>query len=154
MIEGDSDVTLSPGLYVIKDGAWAVLGNASVSGSGVTIFLKGTKGKINFNDTSSVNITAPTTGPLQGLLIFQDRNSSSSHSWNGRSTSLVGVIYLPSGDLTANSNHLITPYRSCTVIIANTLKLNSGAGVSIDLTGPTCRSMLPAAYRRGVVLLD
>ncbi|MFZ1412971.1 MAG: TadG family pilus assembly protein [Defluviicoccus sp.] len=153
-IEKDSKINLSPGLYVIKDGALKVLDTSSISGTEVTIFLTGAKAFINFNDESSVNLKAPTTGDYRGILLFQDPASSNQHTWNGQSTSLVGVIHLPSSELKALTNHLITPYRSCTVLITKTLDLNSGAGISIDLSGPTCRQSLPAPYQRGVVLLD
>jgi hypothetical protein len=153
-IEQASTITLSPGVYVIKDGPLKVLDTSLLEGSDVTIFLTGKKTILNFNDSSSVNLSAPTTGEFQGVLFFQDRAVSNRHNWNGRSTNLVGVIYLPASALTANSNHLVTPYKSCTVMITKTLDLSSGAGISIDLSTPTCRQMLPSPYQRGVTLLD
>ena len=153
-IENASTITLSPGLYVLKDGPLKVLDTSSLEGVDVTILLAGKKTILNFNDNSSVDLSAPTTGEFQGILFFQDRAISNKHNWNGRATNLVGVIYLPSSALTAHSNHLVTPYKSCTVMITKTLDLSSGAGISIDLSTPSCRQMLPSPYRRGVTLLD
>jgi hypothetical protein len=153
-IENGADIILSPGIYIIKDGPLKVLDKSSLSGSEVTIYLTGTKTILNFNDESYVNLSAPITGQYQGILFFQNRYDSNSHKWNGNSTNLIGVVYLPSSALAASSNHLVTPYRSCTVIITKTLEINSGAGVSIDLASSSCREMLPSAYRRGVVLFD
>ena len=153
-IEQDSRITLSPGVYVIKDGPMKVLDTSSLEGSDVTFILIGKKTILNFNGDSSVNLSAPASGEFQGVLFFQDRAVSNKHNWNGRSTNLVGVIYLPSSALTAHSNHLVTPYKSCTVMITKTLDLSSGAGISIDLSTPSCRQMLPSPYQRGVTLLD
>ncbi len=154
-IDGTSKVTLSPGVYVIKDGPLSVLSNSALEGSGVTIYLTGSGSQLFFDSNSKISLEAPTSGPFEGVLIYQDPKYGGLHAWNGNSSAtLQGVIYLPSGKLFSENENQITPKKSCTVLIVNEMEFNSNSGISIDLTDTVCRSALPAAYRRGVVLLQ
>ncbi len=154
-IDGTSTVTLAPGNYIIRDGAFTIAKNAAVSGSDVTIFLTGKLALINFAAGSQINLSAPTDGDHAGVLFFQDPKSPIINFWLGRSTSeLRGVVYLPSGALYADGANNVTPERSCTVLITKQLYLGPSASVSIDLSGAQCRNALPGPYRRGVVLFE
>ncbi len=154
-IDADSDITLSAGTYIIKDGPFKVLSNSVITGSDVTIFLTGTDGLLFFDSNSSIALTAPTSGAFAGILFFQDRDFGGIHEWNGNSTTtLRGVIYFPSGRLFSVSLNKITPLHSCTVLIASALEFNSNSGVSIDVTSADCRRALPDPYQRGIVLLQ
>lgn len=154
-IDGNSNVTFSAGTYVIQDGPLNVLSNSSITGSEVTIFLTGKDSVLFFDSNSSIALTAPVGGAFEGILFFQDPNSGGVHRWNGNSTTtLRGVIYLPSGKLEAENANKITPMESCTVLIANAIEFNSNSGVSIDITQSSCRSFLPSPYSRGIVLLQ
>ena len=151
-----SNITLSPGLYVIKGGPLVVAKGSTLSGSGVTIVLTDIVDVgLQFAQGATINLSAPTAGTTEGILFFQDRNFDMLHLWNGNSTTdLVGVIYLPTGTLIADSANQITPSNSCTVLIAWTLLVSNGASVSVDFSNSACRNSLPAAYRRDVVLLQ
>ena len=154
-IDGESNVTLSAGTYVIQDGPFSVLGNSSVEGSEATIFLTGENGVLFFDSNSSISLTAPTSGEFEGVLFFQDPDFGGTHQWNGNSTTtLRGVIYLPSGKLKSENVNKITPSNSCTVLIANAIEFNSNSGVSIDISSAGCRGALPGPYSRGIVLLN
>jgi hypothetical protein len=154
-IDGESNVTLSAGTYVIQDGPFSVLGNSSVEGSEVTVFLTDENGVLFFDSNSSISLTAPTSGEFEGVLFFQDPDFGGTHQWNGNSTTtLRGVIYLPSGKLKSENVNKITPSNSCTVLIANAIEFNSNSGVSIDISSADCRGVLPGPYSRGIVLLE
>lgn len=154
-IKGGASVTLSPGTYIIRDGAFSIANNASLSGSGVTIFLIGANAEIAFSGGSVVNLTSPTEGDYAGVLIYQDPKSPAKNQWNGTSPSdLRGVIYLPTSALYADGSSSVTPERSCTVLITRELYLGSKASISIDLASTQCRNALPGPYRRGVVLFQ
>lgn len=154
-IDDGSHITLSPGLYVIKDGELEVDGGSTLSGSGVTIVLTGDDASLNFDDDSTIGLSAPTSGATHGILFFQDKNFQNDHDWDGNSTTdLKGVIYLPSGKLTADSANQITPQDSCTVIIVWDLEVINFSSISVDFSSSSCRNSLPASYRRDVVLLQ
>jgi hypothetical protein len=101
------NVTLNPGTYVIDGGDLSIGAQARVTGNGVTIILSSknaasnpnTIGQIKMNGGAQVNLTAPTGGTYQGVLIYQDRRATISNQpnkVNGNSSSkLQGAIYVP-----------------------------------------------------------
>ena len=78
---GNGTLTLSSGIYIIEGGGFTVSGNASVTGSGVTIINAGSKyptsggtyGAITLSGNGSYRLSPPTTGPTP-------ESSSSSHA--------------------------------------------------------------------------
>ena len=104
-------VTLNPGTYVIDGGDLSIGSQAKVTGTGVTIILTSKTaasnpnsiGQIKMNGGATVNLTAPTTGTYQGVLIYQDRRatlSNQSNKVNGNSASkLQGAVYVASQEV-------------------------------------------------------
>ena len=72
-IAGKSDIVLAAGTYVIKDGPLSILDTARVGGEDITFFLTGRNAVIQFEDMSTLTLTAPTSGDMAGILVFQDR---------------------------------------------------------------------------------
>jgi hypothetical protein len=77
-VSGSARLTLNLGTYVLKGGGLNLAGNAVLTGTGgVTFYNTGTSSTYKpitmTNDSGSVNLAAPTTGPLAGILFFQDR---------------------------------------------------------------------------------
>ncbi len=154
-ISAGSHVMLSPGLYIVQDGPLVVAAGSSITGSGVTIFLTGKRAVVSFLGRSTIDLAAPTSGPMEGVLFFQDREFGGTHNWAGQSsTFLQGVIYFPSGKLASKSRNSITPEQSCVVLIADRLEFSANSGASIDITQSNCRNSLTSAYSRGIVLLQ
>jgi Flp pilus assembly protein TadG len=116
------NVRFRPGVYVIKNGGWNVNGG-TWSGSGVTFYFAD-QSKIQFNSGVAANITAPTSGTYQDLVMFE--KSGLPHSQmifdDSRNMSLQGIIYLPSRDVTFNYGSALTSKKMTLVI--NTLILN------------------------------
>lgn len=99
-IKGKAEVHLAPGVYIMKNGPFTVTGQADVQGSGITIFLTGTDAVADMGGSGAIDLSAPTTGDLAGMLIFEDRDNPmlQSHSFRGGSNkSYSGVIYTPNG---------------------------------------------------------
>ena len=107
------NITLSPGIYFVDGGSFTSNGGATVTGNGVTIFLTGdtpdTCAKMQWNDAnSSLTLTPPTSGPLAGIAIFQDRKCTANPATNtnmiggGAAISITGVIYFPQQNVTYN----------------------------------------------------
>src|SRR5262249_18264858 len=108
-VTGGSSVTLQPGTYVIDGGSFSISGNSSISGTGVTIILTSSRrsnyATASISGGSTVNISAPTSGTLQGLAFYQDRNapSSGNDSFSGGTTqNITGAIYFPNQGVTFN----------------------------------------------------
>ena len=70
-------VKLASGIFVIKDGPLWVDGGASISGTDVGIYLTGSAANLMFDADTTVSLSAPTGGPLAGILIFDDPSGAS-----------------------------------------------------------------------------
>jgi Flp pilus assembly protein TadG len=145
-LSGGSSVTLSPGTYIIDRGSFSISGNSSISGSGVTIILTSSTGSnyatASVSGGSTVNITAPTSGPLAGLAFFQDRNApqSGSDSFSGGTTqNITGALYFPNQGLTF-SGGTATGGAICTQLVALTITFNGNANFNNNCQGTGVRA--------------
>lgn len=172
-LKGDARVTLQPGLYVIDNGKLEVDDDAVLEGDGVTILLYGLDAEMDIKGNARLRLTAPTSGDLQGMLIVQTRASEDlgnsdyeddfdgksdggkNNKWDSKEASeMTGVIYLPDGKFTSKIEANITGTDACFVLVANQIKLDGKARMSIDLSSTACRKMLPTAFSRSIALLD
>ncbi len=133
----------APGIYVINGGVLNINAQYVVSGSGVMFVLKNGAG-IRINGGANINLTAMTASELmaqgvsstvaqklQGMLIFEDRNSSGdTHNIiNGNaSTVLNGTVYLPASGLTFSGTASVT--SQCLMVVANTIYITGDANMS------------------------
>lgn len=145
------EVHLDPGVYIVDGGALSVASTASLLGTGVTFFLTA-DADININGTSDVQISAPTSGPYAGLVIFADPENGSDleYNINGDSGSFItGAIYSPSGTVIANGTS--TSGGGCTQIVARMVQINGGTGFGSDCTGVGTGPLLSV---RPIVLVE
>jgi Flp pilus assembly protein TadG len=116
--------TLTPGLYVISGPSgteWDQSGNSSsiIAGSGVTLYFTcGTAGApvacaspsqtgatLDAAGNGSIQISPPTSGPLQGVAIAYDRHNNATMRMTGNGISnMSGAVYMQSGMLQMNGN--------------------------------------------------
>lgn len=154
-IEGESHITLQPGVYVIDNGKLEVKDETILEGDGVTILLRGEDAELDVKDEASIRLTAPTDGVYQGLLLVQSQGADKENKWDSEAASeLTGVVYLPDGRFTSKISSHITGTSACFVLIAKEIKLEGEAEMSIDLSSSACRNSLPSAFSRSVVLLS
>jgi Flp pilus assembly protein TadG len=99
-IKGQAEVNMAPGTYIMKNGPFTITGQANVTGIGVTIFLTGHDAVADTGGNGAIELSAPTTGDLAGILFFEDRDNPplQEHAFRGGSNkSYSGVIYTPVG---------------------------------------------------------
>ncbi len=116
-IKGDAQVTLNTGVYVLRGGGFYVAGAGThVQGDGITLYntcfqaCVGTESDqdqfspIEITSSSSVDLSAPGSGPTEGMLFFQDPGGPTSpdpgsHPVNRIDSSvdatLEGIMYFP-----------------------------------------------------------
>ena len=95
-VVGSGTLNLSPGLYIFT-GPVAFTGSITINGTGVTLYTTST---MSMTGSGSMNLTAPTSGTYNGILLFQSRTDTSSISFTGSAGSNVqGIIYAPSAGL-------------------------------------------------------
>ncbi len=135
-INGNANITFQPGTYILNGGGMTLNGNGNLAGAGVTFY--DTKGyssyqPIVFNGNGVVNLSAPTSGPLQGMLFFQDRSVSNAAGSiiNGNlGSTFDGALYFPTTSLTYNGDS--TPSSGYTIIVADTITLNGNVTMLIN----------------------
>lgn len=135
-ITGNANVTFSPGTYILAGGGLSVTGNSTLSGSGATFYNTQASGyaysAINLSGNETANLSAPTSGALEGILFFQDRSvptgSAGSVIVGNSSSTFDGVVYFPTTSLTYTGNSSATGY---TFLIADTIGATGNASMTI-----------------------
>jgi Flp pilus assembly protein TadG len=119
------DVTFAPGVYVIRGGNWNVNGG-TWSGNGVVFYFADTS-IIQFNSAVSATLTAPASGPYEGVAMFEKAGLSRSPFVldDSQNFEIEGLIYLPSRDTIFNAASSLTD-KAFTLVV-NTLILNQTA---------------------------
>ncbi len=135
-VQLSGNLALPAATYVIK-GDLDVKSNANITGDGVTFILThddpADTGRLtNFGSNATVTLSAPTSGPWQGLLFYQDPLASCAANQpnrftGGPSMSLDGVIYAPACAVdfrgnTANSD-------GCLQIVSRTVSFSGNSTV-------------------------
>jgi hypothetical protein len=127
-IAGLSKVTFEPGVYIIKDGPFLVAGASEITGHGVGFFLTGIS-IFTFDPLTRIELSAPTEGPLAGLLFFGSRSQSKlliNTILSDRAQVMTGIIYLPTTTLVADSLARIGSESAYTAIVSRKLLLMDG----------------------------
>jgi Flp pilus assembly protein TadG len=127
---GTRNVTMTAGIYVFT-GDLDFTGNGSLTGTGVTLYFAGPNGTLGGpgNGNTTLNLTAPTSGTYNGILIYQDRTDANLGELNGVPiTNLKGIIYMPDAPLEFSGN---TTSNLTTVLIVNQLIEQGNATVNI-----------------------
>jgi hypothetical protein len=129
-IKVQQNITMSAGTYVFT-GDLDFTGHGSLTGTGVTLYIAGPNGQLGGpgNGNTTLNLTAPTSGPYNGILIYQDRTDANLAEFNGTPiTNLTGIIYMPDAPLEFSGN---TVSNLTTDLIVNQLIEQGNATVNI-----------------------
>ncbi len=148
------NVTFNAGTYILDGGGLRVSGNAVLKGDGVLFYntnlTAGLGGWGTFNIAGSVTTTlkAPSTGPYEGVLFWDDKNAPNKppgNVINGNSNSVyVGAFYFPSTGLTYSGTSTTTDW---TILVANTITISgttvvNGGAPSSPVPPPTRKALL------------
>lgn len=140
---GSVEVKLSPGIYIIKDSPLSIQGNASLIGDDVSFFFTG-NATFDFGTSTQAVLSASKSGPLAGILFFEDRNSPINRDFTIRSKDaekFEGAIYLPKGKLLITGKSRVGQKSSWTAIIAN--RIDIGVGPDIIINSDYANSSIP-----------
>jgi Putative Flp pilus-assembly TadE/G-like len=135
-ITGNANVTFSPGTYVLAGGGFSVTGNSTLTGNGVTFYNTSATGyayaPINLTGNETANLSAPTSGPLEAFLFFQDPSiakGSAGITVEGNSSSTFdGIVYSPNTTLTYFGNSSGSGY---TVLIGYTISTTGNSSFTL-----------------------
>ncbi len=114
-LSGNAAVTMNPGVYVIS-GSFSASGNATITGSGITVYLAAPNGQVSLTGNGALNLTAPTSGTYNGILFYQDKSDTNTLSITGNGSSdIEGIFYAPSAKLNLTGNGGSTMYANLVV---------------------------------------
>jgi putative Flp pilus-assembly TadE/G-like protein len=132
-VNGNAWLHFNSGTYVLAGGGMKLNANTVTSGAGVTFYNTtgtGGYGPITMNGNTTANLSAPTSGPLAGILFFQDRSipgTAPASTITGNSTSTFdGAVYFPTTSLTFNGNSSTNGYS---IVVANQLTVSGNASI-------------------------
>ncbi len=129
-------LTLNPGVYYFNGANLSVAGNATITGSGVTLVFTGSGnnwGSATIGSNANVTLTAPTSGATQGIVMYGDRKMPVGTAFSlegGGTQNFGGAIDLPKAALKfAGGNGTTT---SCTQIIADTITVTGSSNIQVN----------------------
>ena len=140
-VSGKTTVNFNPGTYVLLGGGLNISGGAEASGSGVTFYNTGNSTyaykPVSITGGSITSLAAPRSGPMAGVLFFQDRaivsNAQNTVS-GGSGTVFEGALYFPTTPLAYSGSSSAT-HATYNLIVADTFTLSGGGSGYLTTLG-------------------
>ena len=152
-IHGNAVLKFNAGTYVLAGGGMSISSNTIMTGTGVTFYNttgSGGYGAIAIAGNATVNLSAPTSGTLAGILFFQDRSipgSAAGSTITGNSSSTFdGAIYFPTTTLSFGGNSSTSGYS---IVVANQLSVSGNSSIGSNYSSLTGGSPI-----KGTVLAE
>lgn len=121
-------IALKSGLYCV-DGTFMLNAHDTLIGKSVVIYMR--SGNIHWDGGAQINLSAPTTGPFAGLLIYMPLSNDEGVIINGNSDStFIGTILAPASDIQVNGTASTEGYHS--QIIGYTIDLIGTANLVVQ----------------------
>ena len=138
------NVTMNPGIYILyalnSSGTPLSMTNSTLTGNGgVTLVFTGSANPataMSVDAASTINLTAPTTGPTAGMVMYGDRNMPVGTAFNfvfGAALYATGAVYLPRGNVTFAG--IAGSTANCTLLIADKIQFVGIAGLKDECSG-------------------
>ena len=129
---GNNDVVkFESGTYVFTNGI--SVNNGDMIASGVTFYFP-TGSSVSLAGNGNIQLSAPTSGTYQGVLMFQARGNATTAQITGNSSMRVnGVLYFPDANLKFGGNGSSVNDSGTTSVVAKDLTL---VGNSSYIQGP------------------
>jgi Putative Flp pilus-assembly TadE/G-like len=135
-ISGNNPVVFQQGTYILEGGGLKVTATkANLSGSQVMIYntysATYSYGPIALSGSNLVNLSAPTSGPYEGILFFQDRTvpkgSAGSTITGSSGSTFDGAVYFSTTAVSYGGSSSSGGY---TIIVADTVSISGNATLS------------------------
>jgi len=152
-VHGNAVLHFNAGTYVLAGGGMGISANTTMTGSGVTFYNTtgtGAYGGITLNGNTQANLSAPTSGPLAGILFFQDRSipsTGASSTITGNSSSTFdGALYFPTTTVSFAGNSSASGYS---IVVADKLTVSGNSSIGSNYSSLTGGSPI-----KGTVLAE
>ncbi len=143
-IPANANVVFEPGIYVISDGSFSLGPNASISGEGVMLYLKGERSNFDLHSGGTWNVTPPDSGHYRGVAIFQERGinpRSPNQITGGGEINMSGIIYTKNAELKLHGSPVLNITGGGTMIVSDALTMQGSPELNIRST--TDMSLMP-----------
>jgi hypothetical protein len=140
-LQSSNDLVMNPGTYIFKtDGnsscGLSASGNANLTGHGVFMYIQDTC-SVSFTGNGTVDLSAPTSGMYQGMLMFQARDDATPSSLTGGSGQILnGVVYFPDALLHYSGGSSSNINSAAATIVAYNLQLGGNTYIWNAGTSP------------------
>jgi hypothetical protein len=128
---------MNPGTYYVDRGKFSVSGGSAVRGTGITIVLTSSTGSnyatVDISGSSTVNLTAPSSGTLSGIVFYGDRNTPTGTKYvfsGGTTQQITGAVYFPKGAITWSGGSSAS--SNCTQIIGDTINFSGSSNLALN----------------------
>lgn len=145
-LNAGANVTMSPGVYIMDQGAFVVNGSTTLTGTDVTIIFTSSSTTnyptAKINGGANVNLTAPSTGPYAGVVVFGDPNMPVGTTFDlegGSSQSINGVTYTPHGAISYAGG--ASGYSGCSEIVGDTVSFVGDSNLALNCSGMGTRKI-------------
>jgi hypothetical protein len=156
ILDDGAIVTRAPGEYVIKDGPLIVNDGATLQSSGASIYLAGAHATFSFSAESTIRLTAPKSGPLAGILFYEDRAAPELQTHeilSNNASQLLGTVYLPRGRLVVNTKRPIAQSSAFTIILARRMEMYGGSNLVLNSDYASTSVPVPGGLNRSSAIL-
>ena len=141
-VSGVAQVPVNPGTYILRGGGLNVSGSSILSGTGVTFFLTQgpgySYGPLSVSSGTVMTLKAPTCGPLEGILFYQDpgigTGKAASLISGSTLSTLEGVMYFATTSLTFTGSAAGHQGNYLT-LVADTISLTGSATIPVNYGG-------------------
>lgn len=128
---------LDSGVYVLKGGTWKVNSTATLTGSGVTLYLAcngpSDCATLDINGGATIDLSAPLTGTYKGIVIYFARDNNGSSVINGGSNfDLSGAVYGTKQNISFSGSTTGSGPGKCSQVIGYTVKFTGNSGFNTD----------------------
>ncbi len=155
-VTNGATVTLSPGEYVISNGPLKVDGGSTFSTAGAGIYLTGVGATITFAQDTTISLTAPTSGPMAGLLIYEDRNAPTGQFhriYSDNAPMMLGTIYLPRNQLYLETSKDVGQASAFTIVVANSIYVEKATNLKLNSDYKSSNVPVPGGLNPGYSFL-
>jgi Flp pilus assembly protein TadG len=153
---GSSNVLFNSGIYIIRNGPLETGGNCTATGSGVGFWLTGAGSSVDFGGETNMTITAPTSGAMEGIAIYQDNSEATgtvSEQLSGYSTlTFTGMLYFGNQNVYVSGSSE-NESAAFTQMIAYTLTYTGYSTLYLNSNYTSTTVPLPPTYSTSSVAL-
>ena len=149
-VAGGATLNLDPGTYILDRGNFAVSGDSTVSGAGVTLILtsrtRSDHGAIDIHAGSTIELAAPALGAatgIPGIAIWADGDGPATNDTfdGGWTQNINGAIYLPARQVKYSGGSPVA--TRCSQLIARSVTFTGDSYFRHDCAGVSLSEPYP-----------